>query len=51
MYLDKVFIKHPNICVVSKKELVSVFPFLGRKSLEIKKRLQNTIEELYHIVN
>ena len=27
-----------------KKELVCVFPFLGRKSLEIKKRLQNTIE-------
>ena len=42
MYLDKVFIQHPNI--VSKKELVSVFPFLGKKSLEIKKRLQNAIE-------
>ena len=27
-----------------KKELVCVFPFLGRKSLEIKKRLQNAIE-------
>ena len=44
MYLDKVFIKHPNICVVPKKELVCVFAFLGRKSLEIKKRLQNAIE-------
>ena len=44
MYLDKVFIKHPNICVVPKKELVCVFPFLGRKPLENKKRLQNTIE-------
>ena len=44
MYLDKVFIKHPNICVVPKKELVCVFPFFGRKSLEIKKRLQNAIE-------
>ena len=44
MYLDKVFIKYPNICVVPKKELVCVFRFLGRKSLEIKKRLQNAIE-------
>ena len=44
MYLGKVFIKHPNICVVPKKELVCVFPFLGRKSLEIRKRLQNAIE-------
>ena len=44
MYLDKVFIKHPSICVRPKKELVCVFPFLGRKSLEIKKRLQNAIE-------
>ena len=37
MYLDKVFVKHPSICVVPKKELVCVFPFLGKKSLEIKK--------------
>ena len=44
VYLDKVFIKHPNISVVPKKELVCVFPFLGKKSLEIEKRLQNTIE-------
>ena len=44
MYLDKVFIKHPKICIVPKKELVCVFPFLGRKSLEIKKRLHNAIE-------
>ena len=44
MYLNKVFIKHPNICVVPKNKLVCVFPFLGKKSLEIKKRLQNAIE-------
>ena len=44
MYLDKVFIKHPNICIMSKRELVCVFPLLGKKSLEIKKRLQNAIE-------
>ena len=44
MYLDKVLINHPNICIVPKKELVCVFSFLGKKSLEIKKRLQNAIE-------
>ena len=44
MCLDKVFIKHPNICIVSKKDLVCVFPYLGKKSLEIKKRPQNAIE-------
>ena len=44
MYLHKVFIKRPNICIVPKKELVCVFPFLGKKSLEIKKRLQNALE-------
>ena len=46
MYLDKVFYKHPNICIAPKNELVSVFPFLGRKSLEIIKRLQNAIERI-----
>ena len=44
MYLHKVFIKRPNICIAPKKELVCVFPFLGRKSLEIKHRRQNAIE-------
>ena len=44
MYLDKAFIKHPDICITPKRELVCVFPFLGSKSLEIKKRLQNAIE-------
>ena len=44
VYLDKVFMKHPNICVVPKKELVCVFLFLDKKSLEIKKQPQNTIE-------
>ena len=44
MYLDKVSIKLPNICIVAKKELVCVFPFLRKESLEIKTRLQNAIE-------
>ena len=30
IYLDKVFIKHPNICIVPKKELVCFFQYLGR---------------------
>ena len=37
MYLDKVFIAHPNICVVPKKKLVCDFSFFGKKPLEIKK--------------
>ena len=49
MYLDNVFIKHLNICIVTKKELVCVFPFLVKKSLEIKKRLQNDIERAFTI--
>ena len=44
MYLDKVFIKHPNICLVPEMKLVCVFPFPSRKSLEIKRWLQNAIE-------
>ena len=44
MYSHKVLIKRPNSCIVPKKELICVFPCLGRKSLEIKKRLQNAIE-------
>ena len=44
MHSHKVFIKHPNICIVSKQELSCVFPFLGRKSSEIKKWLQNVNE-------
>ena len=29
-----------------RKELLCVFPFLGKKSLEIKKQLQNAIERI-----
>ena len=31
MYLDKVFIKHPNICTVLKEESVCVFPISRQK--------------------
>ena len=44
MYLDKVFIKHPNICIIENTESVCVFPFLGKKLLKIKKCMQNSIE-------
>ena len=49
MYFDKVFIKHPNICIMPKEELVCIFPLLGKKSLEIKKRLQKSIERTLYI--
>ena len=32
------------ICIALKKDLVCVFAFLGKLSLEIKKQLQNAIE-------
>ena len=51
IYLDKVFIKHPNIFIVPKKELVCFFPFLSKKSLEIKKHLQNPIERTFTILS
>ena len=44
MYLDKMFVKQPNICIAPKKELVCVSPFPVKKSVEIKKRLQNAME-------
>ena len=44
MYLAKVFIKHPFICIAPKRALVCIFPFHGKKSLVIKKQLQNLIE-------
>ena len=40
MYLDVVFIRHPSICIVPRMELVCIFQFLSKKSLEIKKRLK-----------
>ena len=43
-YLGKTFSEHQFDYIVPKKELVYVFPFLGKKLLEIKKRLLNSIE-------
>ena len=44
IYLDKVFIKQLNIALCKKKELICIFPFLKKKLLETKNRLQNSIE-------
>ena len=44
MCFNEVSIKHPNICIVPKKELVCTFSFLGKTSvasLEIKKTTEN----------
>ena len=43
-FLNYMNSKQPNIGIVPNQELVCVFPFLSRKLLEIKKRLQNAIE-------
>ena len=40
----KVFIKHPNICVALKLGLTCVFLFLGKKTLGLKKSVQNATE-------
>ena len=43
-YLGKTFSERQFDYIVPKTELVYVFPFLGKKLLEIKKRLLNSIE-------
>ena len=43
-YLDKIFIKSHFFCTVLKQGLVKVFPFFGKRSLEIKNRLLNSTE-------
>ena len=42
MYLDKVFIEHPNICIMPEKELVSVLTFL-RKSHHLQNSIERTL--------
>ena len=52
MYLDKVLIKHPNFCIVPRKELVCDFPFLGKKIIRNKKKhCKMLLKELYHFAN
>ena len=43
-YLDKVFIKKKVALKASKKELICVLPFLGKKSMQLRTRLVNSIE-------
>ena len=43
-YLDKVFIKKEVILKASKKELICVLPFLGKRSMQLRTRLVNSIE-------
>ena len=43
-YLDKVFIKKKVVLKASKKELICVLPFPGKKSLQLRTRLLNSIE-------
>ena len=44
MYLDKVFIKKEVVLKASKKGLICVFSFLGKKSMQLRSRLVNSIE-------
>ena len=43
-YLDNVFIKKKVVLKASKKELICVLPFLGKKSMQLRTRLVNSIE-------
>ena len=43
-YLDKVLIKKEVVLKASKKELICVLPFIGNKSLQLRTRLVNSIE-------
>ena len=43
-YLDKVFIKNEVLLKASKKELICVLPFLGKRSMQLRTRLVNSIE-------
>ena len=38
-YFDKLFTKRQFICTTSKKQLICVFPFRGKKPLGITERL------------
>ena len=49
MHLDKVFIKHPNICLVLKKELVCVFS--AKSNQKLKSDCKMLLEEFYHIAD
>lgn len=43
-YSDKVFIKTNLVLKASEKELICVLPFIGKKSLQLRTHLVNSIE-------
>ena len=43
-YLHMAFIKTEVVLKASKKELICVLPFLGKKSMQLRTRLVNSIE-------
>ena len=50
-YLDKVFIKKEVVLKASKKELICILPFLGKKSMQLRTRLVNSVESNLKFVN
>ena len=42
--LNKVFMKKEVVLKASKKELICVLPFIGKKSMQLRTRLVNSIE-------
>ena len=49
MFLDKVFIKKKVVLKASKKKLISVLPFIGNKSLQLRICLVNSIENNFKV--
>ena len=43
-FLDKVFIEKKPFLTASKKQLVCVLPFIGKKSLQLRSRLVKSIQ-------
>ena len=43
-YLDKVFIKKEEVLKASKNEIIYALPFIRKKSLQLRTRLVNSIE-------
>ena len=43
-FLDKVFVKKKTFLTASKKQLVCVLPFIGKKSLQLRSRLVKSIQ-------
>lgn len=44
-YLNKIFIQLRLICTVSKKGILSVLVLIGKKSFDMKRRIQQSVTE------